>query len=97
MASMITTEDNPYDPRTDFGAWYMWDVGQGYNTSSYLARVASVSEGFPEAVIDRQIEDAIDEIIAMHSGKLYVKLTIEDEERTSEPTADSTPSNSSAA
>lgn len=96
MASMISTEDNPYDPRTDFGAWYMWDVGQGYNTSSYLARVASISEGFPEAVTDRQIEDAIDDIIAMHSGKLYIKLKIDDE-LSSDSTTESPPSNSSAA
>lgn len=95
MASMISTEDNPYDPRSDFGAWYMWDVGQGYNTSAYLARVASLSQDFPDAVIDRQIEDAIDEIIAMHSGGMYIKLEINDEQ--SEPTETSTPSNSSAA
>lgn len=95
MASMITTEDNPYDPRSDFGAWYMWDTGQGYNTSSYLARVASISENFPAAVIERQIEDAIDEIIAIHNGGLYKKLRIEDEPTVSDTTA--TPSNSSAA
>lgn len=92
---MISTEDNPYDPRSDFGAWYMWDVGQGYNTSAYLARVASLSQDFPDAVIDRQIEDAIDEIIAMHAGGMYIKLEINDEQ--SEPTEASTPSNSSAA
>lgn len=98
MASMITTEDNPYDPRTDFGAWYMWDTGQGYNTSSYLARVASVSEDFPQVVIDRQIEDAIDEIIDMHSGKIYKKLQIEDDTNdTLADNATSAPSNSSAA
>ena len=98
MASMISTVDNPYDPRTDFGAWYMWDTGQGYNTSAYLARVASLSEEFPEAVIDKQIEIAIDEIIAMHSGGMYVKLKIEDtDSNPTEPTAESTPSNSSAA
>lgn len=78
MASMISTTTNPFDPRTDFGAWYMWDVGNGYNTSSYLARVASLSEDFPDVVIERQIEEAIDEIIAMHNGELYIKLKIED-------------------
>lgn len=98
MASMITTEDNPYDPRSDFGSWYMWDTGQGYNTSSYLARVASLSEDFPQEVIDRQIEDAIDEIIEIHSGKLYVKLKIDDSTlvETPDPTAAS-PTTSSAA
>lgn len=78
MASMITTLDNPYDPRTDFEAWYMWDTSQGYNTSAYLARVAAVSEDFPEPVKDRQIEDAIDEIISIHNGGMYKKLEIED-------------------
>lgn len=93
MASMISTEDNPYDPRTDFGSWYMWDVGQGYNTSAYLARVASIAEDFPDVVQERNIEEAIDEIIAMHNGKMYIKLKIDDADTT--PTA--TPSNSSAA
>lgn len=86
MASMITTVDNPFDPREDFEAWYMWDTGHGYNTSSYLARVASVAEEFPEAVKDRQIEDAIDEIIAMHAGGMYKKLLIEDSSTATPPT-----------
>lgn len=78
MASMITTVDNPYDPRTDFEGWYMWDTGQGYHTSSYLARVAMLSDEFPEAVTDRQIEIAIDEIISLHAGGMYEKLLIDD-------------------
>lgn len=96
MASMITTVDNPYDPRTDFRAWYMWDTGQGYNTSAYLDRVAGVAEDFPQAVQDRNIEDAIDEIIALHNGGLYKKLKIEEEEETPASTS-TTPSDSSAA
>lgn len=78
MAAMLTTEDNPFDPRLDFTAWYAWDVEHGYNTCAYLARVALVSEGFPEAVIDRQVEQAIDEIIEIHSGGLYKKLPLEE-------------------
>jgi hypothetical protein len=91
MASMISTVDNPYDPRTDFEAWYMWDTGQGYNTSAYLARVAAVADEFPEAVQDRNIELAIDEIISLHSGGMYIKLPIE------EGVTSPTPSASSAA
>ena len=87
MASMITTTHNPYDPRLDFAAWYMWDVGNGYNTSAYLARVAAISDEFPDAVIDRQIEDAIDEIIEIHSGGIYKKLTIEETVAPSSSTA----------
>lgn len=86
MASMITTVDNPYDPRTQFDEWYMWDTGQGYNTSGYLARVAAISDEFPDAIKDRQIEDAIDEIIAMHGGEMYKKLKIEEDETSTEET-----------
>ena len=78
MAFMITTVDNPYDPRTDFGAWYMWDTGHGYNTSARLDRVSAIADEMPEAVRDKQIEEAIDEIIAIHSGGMYKKLRIED-------------------
>ncbi len=78
MGFMITTVDNPYDPRLDFRAWYLWDEGQGYNTSSYLARIAAAADQFPEQVQDRQIESAIDEIIEMHDGGMYKKLEVED-------------------
>lgn len=89
MGYMITTTNNPYDPRTDFEAWYMWDTGNGYNTSAYLARVAAVADEFPEAVQDRNIEDAIDEIISMHSGGLYKKLEVTEENTSSNPPATS--------
>ena len=91
MAYMITTVDNPFDPRTDFGAWYMWDTGQGYNTSAYLARIAAVAEDLPDVVQDRQVEEAIDEIIEMHSGGMYKKLPI-DEDSTVQPVPTPSPS-----
>ena len=78
MAVMLTTEDNPYDPRDDFPRWYAWDVQAGYNTCAYLARVAALSEAMPEAIQDRQLELAIDEIIELHAGGLYKKLPLED-------------------
>jgi len=78
MAALITTEDNPFDPRTDWDGWYQWDVAQGYNTSAYLARVAAVADEMPEHVQDLQIEAAIDEIIAIHNGGFYKKLPVED-------------------
>ena len=78
MPSMITTVDNPYDPRQDFMAWYTWDVQRGYNTCSYLARVASVAEEFPQEVQDVQIERAIDEIIEIHAGGIYKKLEVDE-------------------
>lgn len=76
MAVMITTEDNPFDPREDYWSWYQWDVEHGYNTCSYLARIVHLSDGFPQAVQDKETEKAIDEIIEMHDGGLYKKLEL---------------------
>lgn len=77
MAAMISTEDNPFDPRTDWVSWYEWDVEHGYNTCAYLARVASLSSEFPQSTQEKQIEQAIDEIIEIHNGGMYVKLPVE--------------------
>ncbi len=77
MAAMITTKDNPFDPRINFTQWYTWDVAQGYNTCAYLARVSVVATEMPEVVQDAQIEAAIDEIIAIHAGGLYEKLPLD--------------------
>lgn len=37
---MLTTIDNPYSPKDDYGKWYSWDIANGYNTTEYLARLA---------------------------------------------------------
>lgn len=77
MAVMLTTTDNPYDPRTDYPAWYVWDFDRGYHTPAYLARVLAEPDDFPQEYNDRLVEQAIDEIIAIHNGELYKKLEIQ--------------------
>jgi hypothetical protein len=41
--SMLTTEDNPFDPFEQFEDWYQFDTSMGYHTLAYLARVAVTS------------------------------------------------------
>lgn len=77
MTVMITTQDNPYDPRIDFASWFAWDVQQGYNTCAYLARVINETDDFPQAYNNRIVEAAIDEIIDVHNGGLYKKLRLD--------------------
>lgn len=77
---MITTVDNPFDPRSDFGAWDEWDRAHGYNTSAYLDRVAMLPDEVPDVVIDKMRDDAIQEIIDIHGGGLYEKLLIVEDE-----------------
>ncbi len=76
MAAMITTDDNPFDPRVDWDQWQAWDVEHGYNTCAYLARIVATSGEFPEVLQAADTEKAIDEIIEIHAGGIYKKLPL---------------------
>jgi hypothetical protein len=43
---MLTTSDNPYNPRTDYDNWKQWDEDNGYYTESYVARLLDMEEEF---------------------------------------------------
>lgn len=76
MSFMLTTVDNPFDPRTEYASWYAWDVNEGYNTCAYLDRVLAGTDDFPIEYDDRLVENVIDEIIELHAGGLYQKLEV---------------------
>lgn len=73
----LTTKDNPYDPLNEnqFMDWYTFDVERGYNSCSYLARIARTSDQFSDEENAREVERAIDEIIFYDFTGLYRKLT----------------------
>ena len=71
---MLTTVDNPFNPFDDFTSWYMYDVEHGYNSCSYVARIAKTSEQFTEKENNEEIERAIDEIILHDFLNIYVKV-----------------------
>lgn len=72
---MLTTEDNPYNPLTDFDDWYAYDTQHGYHTCSYLARIAMTSEDLTDEENDAEINRAIDEILAFNLTGNYKKVT----------------------
>lgn len=39
---MLTTIDNPYNPKTHYILWRQWDVDNNYNTEEYLARIINL-------------------------------------------------------
>lgn len=72
---MLTTVDNPYDPFDQYDEWLDYDLGLGYNSSAYLARVAKTSDQLSEKENDREIDRAIDEIIKYDPFNIYIRVT----------------------
>ena len=62
---ILSTTDNPWNPYTDFDAWYAWDVSHGYCTCSYLDRVSNTSPDLPDATNDAIIAEAMDDIVKL--------------------------------
>lgn len=80
MKTMLSTIDNPFNPFEDFDSWFLFDVEKGYNSCSYLARIAKTSNEFTEEEEAEEIERAIDEIIQYDFMNLYIKIKQEDSE-----------------
>lgn len=70
----LTTLDNPYDPFDQFNQWFMFDTEKGYNSCSYLARIAKTSDEMSEQEYNREVERAIDEIITINPLGIYKKV-----------------------
>lgn len=70
---MLTTVDNPFDPFDQFDSWYQFDVDKGYDSCSFLARIARTSDQLSDAENEREIERAIDEIIKYDPMNVYRK------------------------
>lgn len=70
----ITTFDNPYDPFKEFESWFMFDAEKGYNTCSYLARIADITDSMSEQEANAEVERAIDEIIKYDFMNIYKKV-----------------------
>lgn len=77
---MLSTIDNPFNPFEDFDSWFLFDVEKGYNSCSYLARIAKTSNEFTEEEEAEEIERAIDEIIQYDFMNLYIKVKQTDSE-----------------
>lgn len=71
---MLTTNDNPFDPFTQFDEWNAYDRQLGYNSLAYLGRVVRTSPDLSQADQDLAITQAMDEIVSENGG-LYKKVS----------------------
>ena len=71
---MLTTVDNPFNPFNQFDDWMRFDMDKGYNSCSYLARIANTSDALTDEENNAEVERAIDEIISLDFQDLYRKV-----------------------
>lgn len=72
---MLTTIDNPFNPFTDYKAWYAFDHAKGYDTPGYLARICKSSLELSDADQRLAVQDAIDEIVRLNVRGIYRKIS----------------------
>lgn len=78
---MLTTVDNPFDPFTQFDEWLEYDIRLGYNTCSFLDRIAKGSNDLSPTDQAKVVQDAIDEIVNENVSGMWRKVSREDAKR----------------
>lgn len=73
---MLTTIDNPFDPKDQFDEWLTFDIQHGYNTCQYLDRMADTSKALTYEDEEAIIVAAIDAIV--EDNPVYVKKVYEE-------------------
>ena len=72
--SFVTTLDNPFNYFTQFDEWYNFDTQKGYNTCSYVARIALTSTEMSESDYEMAVNRAVDEILRLNILGIYKKV-----------------------
>ena len=68
---LLTTEDNPYNPFTEWDAWYNFDITKGYDTCGLLARVVNADDDLD----DNAALDAMRQIVHYNFSGKHVIVT----------------------
>lgn len=71
---MLTTEDNPYNPFTEWDKWNVFDEQMGYYTNNYLARIVQYSSEMSDLAIVKAVNAAILEILFHNVTGNYVRV-----------------------
>ena len=71
---MLSTIDNPFNPFTQWDEWRRYDEDKHYHTCAYLARIAKTSDDLSDVDYNKEIENAIQEIVELNINGLYKKV-----------------------
>lgn len=71
---ILTTLDNPYNPHTEYEKWRRWDIDNGYDTESLIARMADIPADVDETnslVMELYGNQAVQEILESDNMNIY--------------------------
>ena len=72
----LTTNDNPFDPFTQFYKWLRFDEVKGYRTCERIASLVHYSSGLTDLEVDQSIDQAIDTLVQIYAPlDLYRPIT----------------------
>lgn len=71
---LLSTEDNPFDPHTQYEQWYDYDEQKGHCTCGLIARLAhsSIELGIEDDAI--AYDDACDRILGLNLPNNFIKV-----------------------
>lgn len=72
---MLTTQDNPFNPFTEWDEWFAYDMKLGYHTCALLARVTATSDELSDADQDLTLQHAIDEVVQYNVSGMHRKVS----------------------
>ena len=70
---MLTTIDNPFNPFTEFKDWFLFDCEKGYNSCSYLARIARTSDALTEEEQAKLSDKVVAKLVAAEEALASLK------------------------
>lgn len=74
LVYLLTTEDNPYNPFTQWLRWYYQDIRLGHDTPGLLARLSTSSED----IDDKSTEAAMYDVVKYNFSGKHIMVTEDD-------------------
>lgn len=76
---MLTTVDNPHNPKEDYDLWKQWDAENGYYTEEYIARLVTMDDDYnadddDEFMLNIISTRVINDILSNDNDEVYVLL-----------------------
>ena len=72
---VLTTIDNPYNPKTDYDNWKSFDTDNEHNTEEFVARLIVMEDGFDiddDMKMNELINKVINDILEHDVTQMYI-------------------------